>query len=199
MPKTPGPHYFIRHGQTDWNAEGRFQGQRDIPLNETGRHQAMENGRKLLNAEKQALGSFDFISSPLGRTQQTMTLLRDAAGLPAAEFATDGAVMELCFGDWEGHTVEELLQAYPQQMHEREADKWHYMPPGESAESYETLSWRIAAWLERLSKPTVCVTHGGVIRTIFKLTGVLTAEEAARKNVPQDRILKFQSGALSWI
>ncbi len=199
MLKTGNRHYFIRHGQTEWNAEGRFQGQRDIPLNDTGRAQATANGEKLLALEADALSGFDFVSSPLGRTSETMTLLRQAAGLSPSEFETNDALIELCFGEWEGHTEAELLIGYPQQMRERNLDKWNYMPPGQDAESYETLSWRVAAWLETLSKPTVCVTHGGVIRTILKLTGATDTEAAARLNVRQDRILKLEGGSAEWL
>lgn len=194
-----GPHYFIRHGQTDWNAEGRFQGQRDIPLNDTGRAQASANGDALARILGDSLNTFDFVASPLLRTRETMTRLREAAGLVPDQFSTDKAIIELSFGDWEGHTEAELLAGYPQQMIERDADKWGYMPPGDDAESYETMSWRIAGWLERLEKPTVCVTHGGVIRAIFKLSGVLSSEEAARHNVPQDRILKVSAGKAEWL
>ncbi|MCO6186854.1 histidine phosphatase family protein [Rhizobium sp. L1K21] len=195
-----GPHYFIRHGQTDWNAEGRFQGQRDIPLNDIGRAQARANGVALRLALGDDLESFDFVASPLVRTRETMMLVREAAGLmPADQFSMEKAILELSFGEWEGQTEAELRVGYPQQMRERKADKWHYMPPGEDAESYETLSWRIAAWLERLQRPTVCVTHGGVIRALFKLSGTLEPQKAARENVPQDRILKFTREKAEWL
>lgn len=195
-----GPHYFIRHGQTDWNAEGRFQGQRDIPLNDIGRAQADANGASLRLLLGESLESFDFVASPLKRTRETMILVRHAAGLlPADQFSMEKAIIELSFGEWEGKTEEELRSGYPQQMKERKADKWHYMPPGEDAESYETLSWRIAAWLERLERPTVCVTHGGVIRALFKISGTLAPEKAARQDVPQDRILKFTGNKAEWL
>ena len=58
--------YFVRHGQTDWNAERRFQGQLDIPLNDTGRAQAARNGAALARVIGDSAG-FDFVSSPLSR------------------------------------------------------------------------------------------------------------------------------------
>ena len=60
--------YYIRHGQTDWNAEQRFQGQKDIPLNNTGREQARHNGKTLSGLLGKADG-YEFISSPLSRAR----------------------------------------------------------------------------------------------------------------------------------
>ena len=73
--------YFVRHGQTDWNAEQRFQGQRDIPINANGRQQAAKNGQTL----KELLNNpadFDYVSSPLGRACETMEIIRRALDLP---------------------------------------------------------------------------------------------------------------------
>ena len=81
--------YMIRHGQTDWNAEGRMQGQKDIGLNEIGRQQASNNGRKLAKILGAHAGDFDFVSSPLGRTRDTMQRVRTAMGLPAGEYRLD--------------------------------------------------------------------------------------------------------------
>ena len=91
--------YFIRHGQTDWNAQGRYQGARDIPLNDIGRRQADENGaklRELLRGEARSPADFAWFVSPLSRTRETMERVRTgfpppfifsttpAAGLPDA-------------------------------------------------------------------------------------------------------------------
>ncbi len=105
------PIYLIRHGQTDWNAEGRFQGQHDIPLNETGRRQASRNGVLLQSLIGDRVDDFTFVCSPMTRTRQTMELVRGAMGRDPSAYATNDALVELSFGDWEGHTLAELKNA----------------------------------------------------------------------------------------
>lgn len=191
--------YLVRHGQTDWNAEGRFQGQRDIPLNDIGRKQATDNGTMLSEILGKAAQEFDFVSSPLSRTRETMERLRAAMTLEPADYRTDRKLIELSFGDWEGHTFSELKMLFPDAISRRESDKWNFLPPGHDAESYEILSSRISSWMASVARPTVCVTHGGVIRSIFKLTGTATAEKAANIDIHQDCLLRLESGHLAWI
>ena len=76
------PELFIcRHGQTDWNAEGRLQGQVEVPLNDTGRAQARRNGRHLLELLGDRAKDFAFLASPLGRASETMRIIRLELGL----------------------------------------------------------------------------------------------------------------------
>ncbi len=190
---------MIRHGQTDWNAQIRLQGQKDIPLNDTGRGQASGNGRKLAELLGDAASAYEFVASPLGRTRETMERLRTAMGLAPLAYRTDARLKELSFGDWEGYTLEELEAVAPERVAERELSKWDFIPPGKDAESYEILSWRVGAWLADTTKPTVAVGHGGVIRALFKLCGAMSAEEAALGAIPQDRILKIEDGRIGWL
>ncbi|HEX2148466.1 MAG TPA: histidine phosphatase family protein, partial [Pseudorhizobium sp.] len=81
--------YMIRHGQTDWNAEGRLQGQQDIGLNALGRLQATRNGKTLFESAGPKIADFDFVSSPLSRTRETMALLRAAIGLNPEDYRSD--------------------------------------------------------------------------------------------------------------
>ncbi|MCD2172970.1 histidine phosphatase family protein [Rhizobium sp. C4] len=193
------PIYLIRHGQTDWNAEGRFQGQHDIPLNAIGRGQASRNGALLQSLIGDRVADFAFVSSPMTRTRQTMELVRTAMGIEPSAYATNEALVELCFGDWEGRTLAELKTLFPEAMHRREADKWNFVPPGERAESYEILSWRVSGWLESVKGPTVCVTHGGVMRSVIKLCSATGAIEASETDIRQDSILSLRAGVLTWI
>ncbi|MCT8991415.1 histidine phosphatase family protein [Chelativorans sp. SCAU2101] len=190
--------YIIRHGETDWNVEERLQGQADTDINERGRAQADRNGRRLAELISDP-SAFDFVASPLRRTAETMERVRVQLGLPPHGYRTDPRLKEVHFGDWQGFTYAELEAREPGCTDARSAAKWHFLPPGADAESYEVLAARVRSWLEELKRPTVCVTHGGVVRTIFHWLGGLPAEEACELAVPQDRILRAECGRLEWV
>ncbi|MQB03202.1 histidine phosphatase family protein [Agrobacterium tumefaciens] len=193
--------YVIRHGQTDWNAIRRLQGQKDIPLNDFGRAQAVGNGKVLAQILGDSARDFDYVASPLGRTRETMELMRGAMGLDPYTYRTDDRLVEVSFGDWEGQTLPELKKEFPDRVKARKANKWDFIPPGQHAESYEILSWRIGAWLSSVEVPTVCVCHGGVIRSIFRLVSGMDKDEASTTQIPQDRILKVEidRNSAEWI
>ena len=190
--------YIVRHGQTAWNAEFRLQGQADTELNALGREQASANGRKLFALIGQGQG-FDFVASPMLRTRQTMELARTAMGLDPKAYRTDPQLVEINFGDWQGFTMAELEARQPGSTKDRFHYKWDFLPPGKGAESYEMLLRRIRPWYEALSAPTVCVTHGGIVRALFRLVGNMSKNDAAALEVPQDRILRLGGGRLEWL
>lgn len=193
--------YVIRHGQTDWNEIRRLQGQKDIPLNDFGRSQATENGKTLSRILGTTVNDFDYVASPLGRTRETMELLRGAMGLDPTAYRTDERLVEISFGDWEGQTLPELKITEPEKVKARKAAKWDFIPPGQDAESYEILSWRIGAWLSSVDRQTICVCHGGVIRSMFRLVSGIEKDIAAEIPIPQDRILRVETerGTAEWI
>ena len=192
---------MIRHGQTDWNAEARLQGQKDIPLNALGREQARGNGRALAALLGDTAGAYDFVSSPLSRARETMELARAAMGLPPQDYRIEERLREVSFGDWEGSTLKELKRVTPERVAARRAAKWDFIPPGDDAESYEILCWRIGSWLASVDRPTVCVCHGGVIRAVFRLIGEMPKDEAAEIGIPQDRVLHIDTAArrVEWL
>lgn len=190
--------YFVRHGQTDWNLQSRLQGQADTEMNETGRAQADRNGARLA-ALVDDPSAFDYVASPLRRTCETMERVRAALGLPREGYRTDHRLREVHFGAWQGFTYAELEARDPGCTQARMLRKWHFLPPGEDAETYETLAVRVRAWLDEVRGPTVCVTHGGVIRAVFHWLADMPGDEAAMLDIPQDSILRHENGRLEWL
>lgn len=127
-----------------------------------------------------------------------MQIVRAAMGLDPSGYETDPVLMELHFGDWQGHTLAELEKHEPGCTEPRTLDKWNFLPPGANAESYAQLAERIGPWLASVDRDTVCVTHGGVIRSIFRLTGTLDEASCAALDIPQDRFLRLRDGRLDW-
>lgn len=185
----------IRHGETDWNVEGRLQGQLDIPLNAHGREQAAGNGRRLaahLAAEGIAPDTLDYVSSPLSRSGETMGLVRAALALDG-KWRTDDRLKEVAFGDWSGSTYAELSAAGERaRVRERKRDKWSFRPP--DGETYADLAERIGGWLAEVRRDTVAVTHGGVHRVLFGHLCGTPWHEVPSLPAPQDKVFVFCDG-----
>ena len=192
---------FLRHGETDWNVEGRFQGQRDIPLNPLGRDQAQGAGRMVktwLGANAGGLlQELDFIASPLERTRDTMELARQAMGMTPRPYEMDDRLKELSFGTWEGLVWREVVARDGDLARARDSDKWGFAPP--QGESYAMLAERIKPWVESLSGDAFVVSHGGVARALMYLIGGLTPASAPVANIWQGRPIIFEDGQFNWL
>jgi len=190
--------YFVRHGETDWNAERRLQGQLDIPLNDVGRRQSMQCGsvlRDLLAARHKTPADFTFIASPLSRARETMEILRRALGLPSEGFAVDPRLVELSFGRWEGLTYREVRSLDRAALAARERDKWNFATP--EGESYAQLLMRVRDWHAGLTRDAVVSAHGGVARALMVLFGVRTPEDAPQGEVVQGAVYEFGPGIMN--
>lgn len=192
---------FVRHGQTAYNAEGRLQGQRDVPLNGKGREQASAIGRYLANRFGTEMAGLDaagaFWASPLERARETMALVRAALRLPPAPVHIDARLKELSFGDWEGLTWDEVEARDPAGARAREADKWRFAPPG--GESYACLVERVKPWLEERDGDVFVVAHGGVARAFMAILAGVAPTAAASADIWQGRALIFDRGRYSWV
>ncbi|MBO6554145.1 MAG: histidine phosphatase family protein [Roseitalea sp.] len=194
--KPAHPFYMIRHGETDWNREQRFQGQMDIPVNPTGLAQAAAYA-DMLRAERDDWSGWYFVASPLSRTRTTMEVLREGLGMAPGDYALDDDLKEVTFGDWEGHTLEALRDEVPHLVAAREADKWNFVAPG--GESYAIAVDRVRRFLERLQGPSLIVTHGGIIRGTRHLLEAIEGDSAARGRIPQDNIYRFDGNRGRWL
>jgi broad specificity phosphatase PhoE len=188
--------YFVRHGETDWNAAQRYQGQTDIPLNAKGRAQAARNGRCLLENLGRAM-TVDFVSSPLSRTRETMSIIRQTIGLMPLETPTDGRLKEQHFGHWEGQLWSELPTTDPSGFAARQADVWGWTPNG--GENYQMLTDRVRPWLASIKRDTVVVSHGNVSRTVRGLVLGLDPIAIPKLECPQDKVLVLKDRTATWI
>ena len=181
--------YFLRHGQTDYNAARRIQGILDIPINALGRSQAQRNGG-VLNELISDTSRFDFVSSPLLRARQTMEIVREAMGLAPDAYRTDARLQEIHFGDWAGMTMAQIAERDPENYARRQADLWNVPPPG--GESVRELSARAVAWFESVTQDTVAVSHGGINRCLRAHFLKLSPRELVHLDVPQDKVLLIE-------
>jgi broad specificity phosphatase PhoE len=189
--------YYIRHGETEWNAQGRLQGARDIPLNDLGRKQAVAAGgilADLLARDGRSDVSLAFVASPLKRARSTMELMRGALKLPPGDYAIDDRLREIGYGQWEGSTLDEVRQADPEMFAARERDKWTVSPPG--GESYVSVQARVSDWYGQRKADTVAVAHGGTARALMVALGFETPESAANLIIEQGAVYVFGGGAL---
>src|SRR5216684_6376235 len=189
--------YYIRHGETAWNAQGRLQGAQDTSLNDLGRKQATHAGGILADLfardgrSEQALA---YVASPLGRARSTMELVRGALRLPPDEYTVDDRLREIGYGDWEGSTLKQMQASDPEVFAKRQADKWTVPPPG--GESYAAVQIRMRDWYDSLLVDTVAVAHGGTARALMVALGIETSASAADLAIEQGAVYVFGDGGL---
>lgn len=194
--------YFLRHGETDWNRDRRYQGQQDIALNETGRVQARRNGRVLADFLP-GIAAARFIASPLKRTRETMEIMRAELGLPPTGYETDPDLVELSYGNWEGMLQDNLAEQDPEGWAARKTDPFHWRP--EAGESYADLFARVQRWAGALARTgalaqdCVVVSHGGVSRCLRAHILGLDPASIPHLESPQDRVLILSEGAMRWL
>jgi broad specificity phosphatase PhoE len=164
---------LARHGETDWNRAGRFQGHADPPLNRRGRSQAVELSVALKADELVAV-----YSSPLRRALETAEVV--AASHSLEPVPVDG-LREVDVGSWSGLTRAEVEERFPDQF-----ARWlDYGQGWEDGETYEEMGRRAVAALLELAtahdgERVLAVTHGGPIRAAFAFADGTTHAEARR-------------------
>jgi probable phosphoglycerate mutase len=181
--------YLIRHGETEWNAQGRFQGKLDSALTDTGVQQAAAIGRCLAGLDL----SFDaFVSSPLGRTRQTAAIIAGSAHLPAAQ--CDDRLAEVSLGSWDGLTHIDIDAQWPGLLDGSTPFDWFFRSP--DGETYESALKRAECWLEERQGVTVAVSHGLISRIIRGAYSGLSETDALSLPVLQDVIWRLSSGRI---
>jgi len=179
-PDTTTDIILIRHGETAWNRELRFQGHADVPLNDMGHEQARRIGLRL--AQETAVQHV--ISSDLLRAQQTAAPGASQLSLP---IVTTASLREQFFGIAEGMRSDEI-----QALHPRAWEEWlefredHAMPEGETAREFHA---RIVAALGTIAgahrgQHLIVVTHGGVLDMVWRTAHGLSLSGPRRSEIP---------------
>lgn len=132
--------YLVRHGQTPWNIEGRYQGHLDPPLTELGQQQARTTAAQLA-----PLGFEAIYSSDLARAHQTALALAEQTGLPVQ---LDPRLREINQGEWEGVLIGDIRARWPDAIQGWETDPWQHHPPG--GERLEELQQRLFAAIDEI-------------------------------------------------
>jgi broad specificity phosphatase PhoE len=156
--------YLVRHGQTDWNVEGRYQGQSDLPLNAAGRAQVERLSQEL--AEVPFCAAY---SSDLSRARETARLLAAPRGIAVY---LDPRLREISLGVWEGQLVTEIARQYPEAWAERRRDPARARAPG--GESVAEVGVRVGEAADAIASahpagPVLVVSHGLALATLLCL------------------------------
>jgi broad specificity phosphatase PhoE len=153
---------LVRHGQTDWNSEGRYQGQSNVPLNEIGRAQAVTLARQLMDSSFAAI-----YSSDLQRAVETAEIIAAALHLPVM---LEPRLREINQGEWEGQLVEVIRSRYAGLWQARSIDPANLRPPG--GETVLEVAGRVNTALDDIAHrnpntDVLIVSHGLAIATVI--------------------------------
>ena len=164
---------LVRHGETDWNRDNRFQGHADPPLNDNGRAQALT-----LASELRPLSFAAAYTSPLRRAAETAAILADELRLDPHP---DESLKEVDVGSWSGLTRTEVEERFPQGF-----ARWlEYGHGWDDGETYDELGARVVSGLVRIGRQheggeVLAVTHGGPIRSALAAAESVAFDEARR-------------------
>lgn len=178
--------YITRHGETQWNKEGRMQGWSNSHLSEQGILDAKRLGKRLKDVDLKCI-----YASPLGRAIETAELIRGDKDIPIIRCE---GLKEINFGAWEGLTTSEIERRYPEQIHNFWNRPGLYKPVG--GESYEQIIYRVSKVLAEIvatewGGDVLIVTHGVTKKAIYKIVKNLPLENFWGPPLPHNASLSI--------
>jgi probable phosphoglycerate mutase len=177
---------LLRHGETEWNRQGRLQGRKNSPLTDLGRAQARQQGEILKQIN--GIERFDAVCSPLGRAQETARIALGAIGkLPHL----DPRVAEINAGNWEGKTFEDIGGA-GLSLHDKDLMRLFFSAP--KGEGFDALRKRCVEFLSDLEQPTIVVSHSVTLCMIRGLLRNLGRGEIEALDRPQGAVYEVSTG-----
>jgi broad specificity phosphatase PhoE len=153
---------LVRHGQTDWNLAGRYQGHSDVPLNESGRGEACALAIQLQNQLFSAV-----YTSDLQRARETAQVIAAALRKPVT---VDRRLREIDLGEWEGQLAEFIKHSQPELWQLRRTDPAAFRPPG--GETVGEVAERVYAVLDEIARQypngnVLIVSHGLTLAAVI--------------------------------
>jgi broad specificity phosphatase PhoE len=148
--------FIVRHGETDWNKQRKFQGQTDVPLNHDGRMQA----EKLAGKIKEYMPFDLVVASDLNRAIETAEIMTAGYGTP---ILTDKAFREMDFGEWEGLDMKTIEERWPGKLNDWFSNGILNVSGGETQEQFFERVWKgFRYWADKQDyKKMAIVCHGG--------------------------------------
>lgn len=181
--------FLLRHGQTKWNAEGRFQGQKNSDLTEQGRKDAISQGKLLKEVFAKHPGIGIYVS-PLSRARITAKIaLADHNRTPT--IAKD--LIEINAGDWEGLTKSDIAADWPN-LFEACKTKLELFMNAPNGEGFETLNHRCCRFLNDLTSSAVVFSHGATIAVLRGIACGLSYAEILQLDHKQGCIYRIENG-----
>lgn len=180
--------FLVRHGETEWNSAGRFQGAKDSPLTDRGRQQAQSAGRTLA-AMVTGRAPLRAYVSPLGRARETASLISQYVKL---DIHIEQRVAEVSLGCWDGMSMYEIDAEFPGALSGSKPHDWYFRSP--DGEKFEDAYARTTDWLREACAPAIVVTHGLASRLIRGAYEQLSKQDMLLLPVPQDGFYQLKNG-----
>ena len=186
---------FVRHGVTDWNREGRWQGRLDPPLSESGRREARMIADRL--SADSDLRPARILSSTLGRASETAAIVGSAVGV---QVEPEPRLVEIGAGEWEGRTHAELAAIDGERYRAWRTTPGYGPPGGEPiTEATERVRSLLADATASPTWPLLLVSHGGTLRILARLLLDLSAERAESVDIDNASVSSaVRSGSAMW-
>lgn len=197
--ETDGTIYLVRHGETEWNREGRIQGHLDSPLTKRGEDQARRVGGLLAELIPEPTHRVVTVS-PLGRTRSTAAIVCERLGLDPAGCRIDELLIEITLEKWDGMTSGEIAATDAETWRLYRNDHWNFVPP--DGESYAMMADRARRWLSATAiarSNLIVVSHGAFGRVLRGVYTGLGPEQTLAQEEPQDLIFRLSGGSIARI
>lgn len=182
--------YLLRHGETELNVNGRYQGELDSSLTSDGIEQ-VKNNAKLLKVLIDNPREWEFISSTLGRAQQSTDIICEVIGYDKSKVIMDNRLKEVSVGNWAGLTTKEIEKSWPELMKNTNNYNWYFNSP--NGESYDSVVERVSEWLHSIwnKEKVIVMSHGLTGRIIRGVYQGLTKDQSLVLEVSQNTFFRL--------